>query len=78
MKNTGDGTRTSARDLAAHAGCHSSHIGELMTGAQETASYEHASGVCRRIGVDLLVLWSPIERTELAVRGAPELQKVGA
>lgn len=71
MKNTGDGTRTSARDLATHAGCNYSHIGELMTGEQETASYEHAIGVCRRIGVDLLVLWSPVERTDSAVRGIP-------
>lgn len=77
MKNTGDGTRTSVRDLASYAGCHFSHIGELLTGEQETASYEQAVGICRRLGVDLLVLWSPIERTETAVRGEPLPQKVG-
>lgn len=75
MKNTGDGTRTSARDLAVHAGCNFSHIGELMTGEQETASYEHAIGICRRIGVDLLILWTPIERADSAVRSAAQPQK---
>jgi hypothetical protein len=75
MKNTGDGTRTSVRDLAAHAGCHFSHIGELLTGEQETASYNHAIGICRRLGVDLLVLWAPAERTDAAVRRVPLPQK---
>jgi len=68
MQNTGDGTRTTARDLAKHAGCNYSHIGELMNGAQKTATYEHAAGVCRRLGVDLLVLWFPDERTASARR----------
>jgi hypothetical protein len=68
MQNTGDGTRTSARDLASHAGCHFSHIGELMNGDQETATYEHALAVAGRIGVDLLVLWSPVQRADATVR----------
>jgi hypothetical protein len=76
MQNTGDGTRTSVRDLAEHAGCHPSHIGELLTGEQETASYEHAVGVCRRLGVDLLVLWTPVERADAAIRNSRPLQKV--
>lgn len=66
MKNTGDGTRTSARDLAAHAGCHFSHVGELMNGDQKTASYEVATAICRRLGIDLLVLWVPEERADAA------------
>lgn len=68
MQNTGDGTRTSARDLAEHAGCYPSHIGELMNGEQKTATYEHATAISRRLGVDLLVLWVPDERTASARR----------
>lgn len=78
MQNTGDGTRATVRDLAEHAGCHPSHIGELLTGEQETASYEHTAGICARIGVDLLVLWTPVERTDAATRSARQLQAVGA
>lgn len=76
MKHTGNGTRTTARDLADYAGCHFSHIGELMNGSQETATYEHATAICGRIGIDLLVLWSPVERTEAAVRGERPIQSV--
>lgn len=76
MQNTGDGSRATVRDLAEHAGCYPSHIGELLTGEQETASYEHATGVCARIGVDLLVLWAPVERSDTAVRGVRQLQRV--
>lgn len=78
MQNTGDGTRTTVRELAEHAGCYPSHIGELLTGEQETASYEHAAGVCARIGVDLLILWTPVERTDAVTRSARQLQAVGA
>jgi hypothetical protein len=78
MQNTGDGTRTTVRELAEHAGCYPSHIGELLTGEQETASFEHAAGVCARIGVDLLVLWTPVERTDAAIRSTRQLQAVGA
>lgn len=78
MKHTGDGTRTTVRDLADHAGCHYSHIGELLNGGQETATYEHASAVCQRIGVDLLVLWSPVERTDASRHGAPIVAAVAS
>lgn len=81
MKHTGNGTRTTARDLAEYAGCHYSHIGELMNGSQETATYEHAVGVCGRIGVDLLVLWSPVERAASAVAaqvGTPQVEAVAS
>ena len=77
MQNTGDGTRTTARDLAEHAGCNYSHIGELMNGEQKTASYEHAIAICRRLGVDLLVLWVPDERTVSARRELHLAQAVG-
>lgn len=68
MEHTGDGTRATVRDLAAAAEVHASIIGRLLTGAQTTAPAEAAAGVAARIGVDLLVLWTPAERT---VTGAP-------
>lgn len=62
MQHTGDGSRATIRDLAASAGVHPSHIGELLTGAQDTASADVAAGVAQRVGVDLLVIWTPAER----------------
>ncbi|WP_245984303.1 XRE family transcriptional regulator [Streptomyces tateyamensis] len=67
MRRTGDGTRTSVRDLAKVAGVHASHVGELLTGHQKTATGEVAAAISGRIGVDLLVLWTPAERTANAV-----------
>lgn len=66
MQHTGDGTRTTIRDLAKAVGVHPSHIGELLTGAQNTASAEVAAAIAARIGVDLLVLWTPAQRTAAA------------
>lgn len=66
MRRTGDGTRTTVRDLAKVAGVHASHVGELLTGHQKTAAADVAAAISGRIGVDLLVLWSPAERTNSA------------
>lgn len=63
MRRTGDGSRTTVRELARCAGVHPSYISELLRGEQQTASADAAAGVARRIGVDLLVLWAPDERT---------------
>lgn len=71
MRRTGDGTRTTVRDLAKTAGVHSSHVGQLLTGDQKTATAEVASAISGRIGVDLLVLWAPVERTVAAAEQAP-------
>lgn len=82
MQHTGDGTRTTIRDLADHAGVHHSFIGKVATGEQETVTAEVATAVSRRIGVDLLVIWAPAERTTavLASRAAepPSGQEVAA
>ncbi|GAA4702320.1 helix-turn-helix domain-containing protein [Streptomyces youssoufiensis] len=67
MRHTGDGSRASVRDLARAAGVHASLIGELLTGRQATARAEDAAAISQRIGVDLLVLWTPAERTAGAV-----------
>jgi hypothetical protein len=70
MQHTGDGSRVTVRTLAASASCHASYISELMTGAQETANAERAAAIAARIGVDLLVLWVPAERTDGITRDA--------
>ena len=69
MQHTGDGTRATVRDLATAAEVAPSHIGELLTGTQATASAATAASVAARIGVDLLVIWEPAERT---ATGAPD------
>ncbi len=69
MQHTGDGSRATVRDLADAADVHPSLVGRLLTGDQSTVPAEAAAGVCRRVGVDLLVLWAPAERT---LTGAPD------
>jgi transcriptional regulator with XRE-family HTH domain len=79
MQRTGDGSSITVRGLAKAAGCHASYISELMNGQQETASADIAEGTANRIGVDVLVLWQPAQRTDKALRLArADEQKVGA
>jgi transcriptional regulator with XRE-family HTH domain len=63
MLHTGDGSRATVRDLADVAGVHHSYIGKLIIGEQATVTVEVASAIADRLGVDLLVLWEPVERT---------------
>jgi transcriptional regulator with XRE-family HTH domain len=72
MKHTGDGTRTTVRELADVAGVHHSFIGKLLAGDQETVTIGVAAAISGRIGVDLLILWSPVERADTAARPALE------
>nr|BFD90670.1 hypothetical protein KitaXyl93_20300 [Kitasatospora sp. Xyl93] len=74
MQHTGDGTRTTTRELAQVAGVHHSFVGKLLIGAQETATAEVAGAIADRIGVDLLILWAPAERTT-ASRALTSVQK---
>lgn len=68
MKRTGDGTRATVRELAEIAGVHHSFIGKLLAGDQETVSIGVATAISGRIGVDLLILWTPVERAATAAR----------
>lgn len=77
MRRTGDGSRVSTRTLADAAGVHYSLIGKLVLGEQETTSGDIAAAICGRLGVDLLVLWEPVERTVRA-RLTPTLAVVTA
>lgn len=64
MRHTGDGTRTTVRDLARRADVHASLISRLLADNRVTVSFEVATAVSRRLGVDLLVIWMPAERTD--------------
>jgi hypothetical protein len=72
MEHDGDGTRVTVRDLAAATGRHPSYVGAILTGTLNSVPAEVAAAWARRLGVDLLVLWTPDERTAAAVRGEPE------
>lgn len=76
MQRTGDGSSVSIRDLAEAAGVHSSHVGEILSGAQQTARLDVAVAIAERVGVDLLVLWVPYGRTARAMAGPARMQKV--
>jgi hypothetical protein len=71
MERTGDGSEVKIRSLAKAAGVHSSRIGELLSGKQQTTSARIAEKVADRCGVDLLVLWVPAGRTASSVAGPP-------
>ncbi|GGZ28650.1 hypothetical protein GCM10010387_22650 [Streptomyces inusitatus] len=62
MKRTGDGAPISGRQLAQVAGIAHGTIGMLLVGRQETISAPAAQTIASRLGVDLLVLWVPVER----------------
>lgn len=66
MLHTGDGTRATVRELADVARVHHSFVGKLLAGEQETVTVGVAAAISGRIGVDLLVLWAPVERTVAA------------
>ena len=68
MKRTGDGRMVTVRALAEAAGCSHATIGHLLTGRQLSVSLAHAVGIAERIGVDLLVLFTPTGRTVPAPR----------
>ncbi|MGW4695212.1 helix-turn-helix domain-containing protein [Kitasatospora cineracea] len=65
-EHTGDGTRATTRELAELANVHPSFIGKLLKGEQETVTAKVAFAISGRCGVDLLVLWSPVQRTAAA------------
>jgi hypothetical protein len=78
MRRTGDGTRTTVRELAKLAAVHHSIVGKLVAGDQETTTAEVAAAISGRIGVDLLVLWTPVERTAASAEQPAERQEAAA
>lgn len=63
MQRTGDGKGITVRGLAAAAGCSHATIGKLLTGNQAYVPLATAMGITTRLGVDLLVLFTPTGRT---------------
>jgi hypothetical protein len=68
MQRTGTGNPVSVRDLAKAVGCAHGTIGNLLTGVQTCVSLAHAHGIVDRLGVDLLVLFTPTGRAVPAPR----------
>lgn len=62
MERTGTGKSVTSRELAAAAGVAHGTIGALMSGAQHTVPEPKAKAIAGVLGVDLLVLWVPMER----------------
>ncbi|MET9516999.1 helix-turn-helix domain-containing protein [Streptomyces sp. NPDC002994] len=73
MKRTGRGDAVSVRQLARRAGVPHGTIGNLLTGEQEGVYSDAAHAIAAALGVDLLVLFIPIERAELSVSRMPGL-----
>ncbi|MEU7431050.1 helix-turn-helix transcriptional regulator [Streptomyces sioyaensis] len=63
MGRTGTGQSVTIRDLAVRAGCSSTTIGNLLKGHQECVVASTAHAVCRVIGVDTLILFTPTGRS---------------
>ncbi|MFJ7238254.1 helix-turn-helix domain-containing protein [Streptomyces olivaceus] len=62
MERTGTGDAVTVRELAASAGVSHGTIGALLTGAQRVVPEHKARAIAARLGVDLLVLFIPMER----------------
>lgn len=69
MRRTGTGEALSVRSLAARSGVGRGTIGNLLTGEQESIPEESARKIAAVIGVDILILWVPMQRAELGAAG---------
>lgn len=67
MERTGTGASVSIRELAERAAVPHGTIGNLLTGEQEGVLPEAAERIAAAIGVDLLILWVPVERALTSV-----------
>ncbi|MFJ3590099.1 helix-turn-helix domain-containing protein [Streptomyces sp. NPDC090231] len=63
MKRTGSGAPVSVRELATLAHIPRSTIGALLTGAQQSVPEASAHAIVEAIGVDVLILFTPIGRS---------------
>ncbi|MFI8988627.1 helix-turn-helix domain-containing protein [Streptomyces antimycoticus] len=63
MERTGTGEAITSRELAAAAEVSHGTIGALMSGAQRSVPEVKAKAIAAVLGVDLLVLWVPMERS---------------
>ncbi|MEU7044986.1 helix-turn-helix transcriptional regulator [Streptomyces varsoviensis] len=63
MRRTGTGQSITIRRLAARAGCASTTVGNLVSGTQQCVTQTTAYALCRVIGVDVLILFTPVGRS---------------
>ena len=79
MERTGTGDSVTTRELAKSAGVAHGTIGALMSGAQRVVPEHKARAIAARLGVDLLVLFIPMERAgRTLVPVQQPTQQVGA
>lgn len=62
MERTGTGAAISGRELARRVGVPHGTVDALLNGHTKTQPQTVAETICRVIGVDLLILWSPTGR----------------
>jgi hypothetical protein len=67
MQRTGTGGRVTTRQLAAAAGIAHGTVGNLLTGAKEEIDEPAAIALTQRVGVDLLVAFEPVCRSNSTV-----------
>jgi len=75
MKRTKTGAEITGRELAAKAGIASGTISNLLTGTRSRVTSSTAAAICDVIGVELLILGTPVDRLEPA---APRLAEMVA
>lgn len=73
MKRTKTGAPVKGRELAAEAGIASGTISNLLTGTRAKVYGSTAAAICDVIGVELLVLCTPVDRLEPAAERLAEL-----
>jgi transcriptional regulator with XRE-family HTH domain len=67
MQRTGTGSRVNTRQLAAAAGVAHGTVGNLLTGRKEEIDGPTATALAQRVGVDLLVAFEPVCRSNSTV-----------
>lgn len=72
MQRTGTGRRITTRELAAEIGIAHGTIGGLLTGAVQVVPESTAVDIAGRIGVDPLVLFVPVGRSNQALAAVPD------
>lgn len=63
MERTGTGHSISGRELARRVNVPHGTIDNLLNGNIKSQPSEVAHGICRTIGVDVLILWAPAGRS---------------
>lgn len=73
MKRTKTGAEITGRELCAKAGIASGTISNILTGARRRLEGSTVVSICDVLGVELLVLGTPVERLEPAAERLAEL-----